>query len=159
MKCLRHLAKFRETAAYTASSLLATLLDYLIYLLALTLLHRYGMEDGWMLSLPWIGALKLTDVNIAYSLARMVSSVENFYFNNYLVFHQPSDGHLIRRMAKYMLVALLVAVVGNFVLHLFHERCNIPALIAKVMTDLATFLLSYFAQKYFVFKNRIRKQS
>lgn len=159
MKHLRQMAKFRETAVYMASSLLATLLDYLIYLLALTMLHQNGMGDGWVLSLPWLGALTLTDVNIAYSLARMVSAVENFYFNNYLVFHQPSDGRLIRRMAKYMLVAVLVAVIGNFVLHLFHERCSIPALIAKVMTDLTTFLLSYFAQKYFVFKNKIRKQN
>ena len=53
-----------------------------------------------------------------------------------------------------MLVAVLVAAVGNVVLTLFHEVCHIPALIAKVMTDTSTFILSYFAQKLFVFRAR-----
>lgn len=157
MKRFRHTLKFRETAAYTASSMLATVLDYLIYLLVLTLMHRHGVENGWILTIPWLGTLRFTELNLAYTIARLCSAVENFYFNNYLVFHQPSDGHLIFRLAKYMLVAVMVAVIGNLILNLFHEQCHIPALIAKVMTDLTTFLLSYLAQKYFVFRTKNRK--
>ncbi len=154
MKCCRKSFNIRETAAYVASSLLATVVDYAIYLAVLYVLHHSRIEADWSLSLLGLCTLKLNDLNIAYTAARLVSSVENFFFNNYVVFKQPSDGHVVARLAKYMLVAVLVAAVGNVVLTLFHEVCHIPALIAKVMTDTSTFILSYFAQKLFVFQAR-----
>lgn len=154
MKCFRKSFSIRETAAYVASSLLATALDYAIYLAVLYVLHHSQTDVDW--SIPFFGlcTLKLNDLNIAYTAARLVSSVENFFFNNYVVFKQPSDGHVAVRLIKYMLVAVVVAAAGNVVLTLFHEGCHIPALVAKVMTDTSTFILSYFAQKLFVFRTR-----
>lgn len=144
----------RETAVYTASSLLATVVDYAVYLAVLYVLHHSRVEADWNLPILGLCTLKLNDLNIAYTAARLVSAVENFFFNNYVVFKQPSDGRVAVRLAKYMLVAVLVAAVGNVVLTLFHEVCHIPALVAKVMTDTSTFVLSYFAQKLFVFRAR-----
>ena len=44
MKCCRKSFNIRETAAYVASSLLATVVDYAIYLAVLYVLHHSRIE-------------------------------------------------------------------------------------------------------------------
>lgn len=146
----------REAVTYTLSSLLATALDYAVYLLVLFFLHKYNIVTGWDIVVFGICIFKLNDINIAYTAARIVSSVENFYFNNYLVFKKRGEGRVMVRMGKYMLVALVVAVLGNLCITLFHVVCRINALIAKVITDVSIFIVSYYGQKLYVFKEKKR---
>lgn len=150
----------REAAAYTLSSLLATALDYALYLLTLFWLHRHDVVAGWSIVVFGTCLFRLNDINIAYTVARVVSAVENFCFNNYLVFRQKGEGRLLARMGRYMLVALAVAVLGNLCITLFHVVCRINALVAKVITDVSIFVVSYIGQKRYVFRKKtdVRKK-
>lgn len=154
MKVFGKTIDLREVVIYTLSSLLATALDYAIYLLTLFFLHRYHIVTGWDVVIFGVCIFKLNDINIAYTAARVVSSVENFYFNNYLVFQKKGGGSVLSRMGKYMLVALVVAVLGNLCITLFHVVFHINALVAKVITDVSIFVVSYYGQKLFVFREK-----
>ena len=61
---------------------------------------------------------------------------------------------MLSRMGKYMLVALVVAVLGNLCITLFHVVFHINALVAKVITDVSIFVVSYYGQKLFVFREK-----
>ena len=142
----------KEAIFYTISSLLATVLDYIVYLSVL-----YFLRDEEVLhSFAPFGRhlFDLTAVNLAYSAARMISAVENFFANNYLVFGQRGKPGLWGRFIKYMIVAIVVAVLGNFCIAPLHNIFGIHPILAKVITDVAVFVVSYFGQKIFVFRSK-----
>ena len=150
MKSWRKNVNIKEAVLYTVSSLLATVLDYIVYLSVLYLLH--GEENVYSISPFGKHLLDLTAVNIAYSAARIISAVENFFANNYLVFGQRGQPGLWGRFVKFMLVAIVAAIIGNFCIAPLHNVFGIQPIMAKVITDVAVFVVTYFGQKIFVFR-------
>lgn len=149
MKFCGKTVNVKETVLYTISSLLSTALDYAVYLTVLYLLHG---EDRSVAVAPFGRHLfDLTAVNVAYSAARMISAVENFYANNYLVFDQRGKPGLFGRFVKYMILAVIVAILGNFCIAPLHNVFGIHPIVAKVITDVTVFVISFFGQKLFVF--------
>ncbi len=149
MKFCGKTVNVKETVLYTISSLLSTALDYAVYLTVLYLLHG---EDRSVAVAPFGRHLfDLTAVNVAYSAARMISAVENFYANNYLVFGQRGKPGLFGRFVKYMILAVIVAILGNFCIAPLHNVFGIHPIVAKVITDVTVFVISFFGQKLFVF--------
>lgn len=149
MKFCGKTVNVKETVLYTISSLLSTALDYAVYLTVLYLLHG---EDRSVAVAPFGKHLfDLTAVNVAYSAARMISAVENFYANNYLVFGQRGKPGLFGRFVKYMILAVIVAILGNFCIAPLHNVFGIHPIVAKVITDVTVFVISFFGQKLFVF--------
>ncbi len=149
MKFCGKTVNVKETVLYTISSLLSTALDYAVYLTVLYLLHG---EDRSVAVAPFGRHLfDLTAVNVAYSAARMISAVENFYANNYLVFGQRGKPGLFGRFVKYMILAVIVAILGNFCIAPLHNVFGMHPIVAKVITDVTVFVISFFGQKLFVF--------
>lgn len=149
MKFCGKTVNVKETVLYTISSLLATVLDYVVYLTVLYLLHG---EDHSVAVAPFGKHLfDLTAVNIAYSAARIISAVENFYVNNYWVFGQRGKPGIFGRFVKYMILAIVVAILGNFCIAPLHNVFGIHPIVAKVITDVTVFVVSFFGQKLFVF--------
>lgn len=149
MKFCGKTVNVKETVLYTISSLLSTALDYAVYLTVLYLLHG---EDRSVAVAPFGRHLfDLTAVNVAYSAARMISAVENFYANNYLVFGQRGKPGIFGRFVKYMILAVIVAILGNFCIAPLHNVFGIHPIVAKVITDVTVFVISFFGQKLFVF--------
>ncbi|MBQ4047478.1 MAG: GtrA family protein [Clostridia bacterium] len=149
MKFCGKTVNVKETVLYTISSLLSTVLDYAVYLTVLYLLHG---EDYTYAVAPFGRHLfDLTSVNIAYSAARIISAIENFYANNYLVFGQRGKPGLFGRFVKYMILAIVVAILGNFCIAPLHNVLGIHPIVAKVITDVTVFVISFFGQKLFVF--------
>jgi hypothetical protein len=50
-----------------------------------------------------------------------------------------------------MILAIVVAILGNFCIAPLHNVFVIHPIIAKVITDVTVFVVSFFGQKLFVF--------
>lgn len=82
--------------------------------------------------------------------ARALSSAANFTLNRRLVFHAGRSIPLKRTAARYF--ALVVFLLGaNYGLLLVSTGAGLPALPAKVLTEIVLFLFSFAAQKRFLF--------
>lgn len=122
-------------ALFIISSLSSTLLDYLVYIFLLDI-------------------VKLDSINVCYTIAKVIGAAANFAFNNYIVFQKKGSAGLFRRLIAYSGVVVIVAIIGNFLIALFHINWDMHALVAKLITDTSTFFVSYFTQLFFVFKDK-----
>ncbi len=129
---------------FLSSSLLATLVDYGLFLLLLWLLHMPQPENTSFTIM--LGNPKLL---IAFFSARTVSSVVNFILNKKIVFHQ--KGKTAFTLVKYFSLVIVVALLTYLLMALF-TLLHIPAPLAQPMATLLIFCISYLLQRKFVFK-------
>lgn len=121
---------FRQVGAFMGSSLLSSLVDYIMFLLLRWLV------PGIML--------------VAVAGARIISSLFNYFVNRDVVFKAKSDhGSFIR---YYLLVAVIM-LLNYFGIMLLTNLC-IPDLIAKIIMDTLLFVVSYRAQNKLVFNKK-----
>ncbi|MFC4100304.1 GtrA family protein [Paenibacillus xanthanilyticus] len=83
--------------------------------------------------------------------ARTVSSMFNYAMNRRFVFDKNKKSALVASMPKYFALVVLIMVLNYGLLHLFHESWGIPLVFAKLLTEGALFLFSYWSQRKFVF--------
>jgi len=85
--------------------------------------------------------------------ARVISASANFALNRRVVFLRRGRDHLARHIISYgILAAILLA--SNIAWMSFLTGIGLPLLLAKVVTELALFALSFRAQKNAVFSSR-----
>lgn len=92
---------------------------------------------------------------------RLCSSILNYAMNREYVFSRRSGGRAngtdeaglpVRRSAtRYFSLALVIVASNYGILHALHETLGVPLLPAKLSTEAALFLLSYGAQRKFVY--------
>ncbi len=130
---------FKYLFKYICSSLLSFLLDYGLYVGGIFLLNK--------LIPAWDGTWK--SIGIATTVARILSSLFNFFVNRKVVFGS-RDG-LGKTMGKYYILcaAQLLCSVG-FVYLLTFAGC--PEEIGKLPVDIVLFCLSYWVQRVWVFR-------
>lgn len=122
---------YKEILKYSAASLLSFLLDYGLYALLFFLTDRTVLSNV---------------------IARVFSGTFNFTLNRKLVFQ--SRGSVWRAALGYILLALFVLVGNSATLWLLTDICRIHALVAKIITEVAFFAVSFTVQHFFVFKKR-----
>ena len=121
---------FRQVGAFMGSSLLSSLVDYIMFLLLRWLV------PGIML--------------VAVAGARIISSLFNYFVNRDVVFKAKSDhGSFIR---YYLLVAVIMLL--NYLGIMLLTNLCIPDLIAKIIMDTLLFIVSYRAQNKLVFNKK-----
>ena len=126
---------YKEIIKFSMSSFVGFLTDYAVYsLLVLSGVH-----------------LRLANV-----LARVVSATVNFTINRKFVFH--SRETLWRAAVKYFLLAAAILVGNTVVLELLVRRCGIDQMIAKIITEVLFFLLSWLTQRLVVFKKKTDRE-
>lgn len=124
---------YRMFLAYSLSSVASFLLDIGTYALFIFLLN------------PWF---ETTHVLIATVLARIISSLFNYFINRKFVF----DSKARRSMPKYFgLVGLQMALSAGLVYALFLLFRDGEVWI-KVFVDSLLFVISYYVQKKWIFK-------
>ena len=136
---------------YTASSLLSSLVDTALYT-GMNILCKNVLTGFAMTAIPFL-------------VARVVSSVLNFYMNKRLVFH--SKGSAAKEFLKYLLVALPTAGAqvllthGTYLLFGITEAQTGIRTVIYVCVMTALFFLSYSLQERWVFlpKKIVRKES
>ena len=123
---------------YTASSLLAFGIDYLITLELNNLLETS------------MGMTRLQNGDIALAIGWLVSSHVNFFVNRTLVFR--SDTPVIPAYLKYYSLSLPIFLFKTFVLaNLLLHFTVLPMWIVSPLAQTAMFVLTYFVQKRLIF--------
>lgn len=88
-------------------------------------------------------------------LARVVSSVYNYFMNHYLVFR---NHHVSKKQSalRYFGLVVLIMFLNYGLIAFMTYGLMIPELAAKIIAEIALFLLSYTVQKSFVFRKKNR---
>ncbi len=128
------MAIYGQILRFASSSVLAFLLDYTLFLLVL------GLTKSWALA---------SSVIIANIAARVISASFNFTVNKQFVFKHKGD--LARSAVSYALLAAGILAGNTLVLMLFTHVLLIAPYIAKIITELIMFAVSYLVQKNFIF--------
>ncbi|HEX7350017.1 bifunctional glycosyltransferase family 2/GtrA family protein [Brachybacterium sp.] len=118
--------------AFSLSGLLAVALDTAVFLL-----------------LAGVGS----PLWLALSVARVLSASGNFAMNRAFVFPGGRSSHPVRAAAAYAVLAVIVLGAGVLLVNALHGL-GIPLLVAKTVTDLVLFTLSYAVQRMVVFRAR-----
>ena len=115
---------------YLFSSILSFVVDYLLYILLLSL----GLV-AWM----------------SYGLARLVSSQVNYRLNRYTVFSGRGGKYA---MVKYYALALVQGTLGALLVQWLPSVLPVSPVAIKIPVDVLLFILSFIIQRDFVFKER-----
>ena len=132
------LAHCKTALKFASSSLASFLLDYLLFLL-----FAWGTR-----SLAW----GLVGSNIA---ARLVSACFNDSLNKYLVFHE--GGRTSQDLPQYILLAAGILTANSVLLHGL-TALGLPAPLAKLITEMTLFAVSFSVQTPVIFREKKPKK-
>lgn len=119
---------------------------------------RYGIIQGFAFALDvgcFIALINFTSINPVLSnlLGKIVAGIFGFYFQRNFVF-QSSRSNLVTFQAIKFISILLV----NNLLQLMMMAALInfisSEVLAKILADTTSILISFFAGKYFIFSNK-----
>lgn len=122
---------------YILSSLCSFLLDYGLFCLLL-FLFGLGFEKSAVI---WIATI----------IARICSSLFNYFVNKNIVFDSKKGA--LTLLYYYILVVIQMVLSAGLV-SLITDSLTIPAQLVKLLVDTVLFLLSYQVQKRVIFKNK-----
>lgn len=83
--------------------------------------------------------------------ARCISALLNYTLNRNVVFFKESGIRHRTAFPRYALLAVLIACLNYLLLFLLYKKAGIPLPLAKILTEIPLFLLSYWSQKSFIF--------
>ncbi|EFM13002.1 glycosyl transferase family 2 [Paenibacillus curdlanolyticus YK9] len=115
---------------FSCSSLFAALVDYLLLFLV------HVLTSSLLLSVV---------------AARVSSSIINYSMNRKFVFASGSESKVQRSLPRYFSLVLLILALNYGLLYTLHDRLSIALLPAKLLTEGVLFVLSYWAQRKFVY--------
>lgn len=124
---------YKNILRFASASFVSFVADYLLFLLGTLLLPA--------------SAVGLLAANV---IARFGSAALNYTLNTRAVFH---DGRPMRKtLPQYALLATFILVANSAVLAFFVNLVGIPPQIAKVLTEIILFILSFTIQSCVIYK-------
>lgn len=126
---------FKRFIKFAAISLGSFLIDIVLFTFMQT--NVFAGTDG-------------LSIFISTLVARIVSSLCNFFLNKCFVFHGKEAGH--KSLMKYYLLAGIQLSLSWFFVWIVYKVLSGNTSIIKIFIDTFLFILSYFVQKRFVFK-------
>ena len=125
---------YREILKFSASSLASFAIDYGMYAALLAITGTLGMTHGLVIS------------NIG---ARLVSGTANYTMNRKLVFKSRTG--FAKSAAQYAALAALILAGNTMVLSMLAGTFGMNSMIAKLITEMIFFVISWTVQKYVIF--------
>ncbi len=125
---------YKEILKFSASSLIAFVVDYVLFS---------------VLSFTPIGTI------FANIIARIVSCTVNFTINRKFVFK--SKKKLWESALEYFALAAGILVGNTLVMYLFTEVLPIHPMVAKIITEVIFFSISWIVQKFIIFGKKKKK--
>ena len=125
-KALKKIVKF------AISSFSSFVVDYIIFTVLMFFLPHSFL---WIL--------------ICNIIARIISSFYNYSVNCRFVFKMPKK---MQTGLQYFLLVVIILCINNIVLEFYTQVLNIAVYIAKILTELTLFILSWMVQNKFIFK-------
>ncbi len=123
---------YKEILKFSASSFVGFLVDYAAYSLLLLITDTL-----------WVSNV----------VARVSSAIVNFTLNRKFVFK--SKEKLWKSALKYILLASGVLLGNTLVLSFFVNICDIHQMLAKILTEVLFFILSWLIQRLLIFRKRM----
>jgi glycosyltransferase involved in cell wall biosynthesis len=127
---------YKEILKFAGSSFACFLLDYGLYSLLV------------LITAPW-GNVSIPFSNV---MARTVSAGVNFTLNRSLVFH--NHDNIIRTSAQYFFLVICILCGNTFFINWLVNGLGANKFAAKLVTELTFFTLSWFFQKFFIFRKQ-----
>lgn len=125
---------YKEILKFSASSLASFAVDYCMYALLLAAAGAAGIANG------------LIFANIG---ARLVSGTVNYTLNRKLVFKSRTG--FAKSALQYIMLASLILAGNTIVLSILAGTLGINSMIAKLITEVIFFVISWTVQKYVIF--------
>ena len=125
---------YKEILKFSASSLASFAIDYCMYALLLALTGAAGLANGLIIS------------NIG---ARLVSGTANYTLNRRLVFKSRTG--FAKSAVQYALLAAFILAGNTIVLSTLVGVLGLNSLLAKLITEVIFFTISWTVQKYVIF--------
>lgn len=122
---------YKEILKFSASSFIGFLVDYAAYSLLL---------------------IPTGDLRISNIAARVISAGVNFTLNRKFVFK--SNGNVIKAAVKYFLLAAVILFGNTITLEFLVNTCGVHRMLAKIITEVLFFTLSWLIQRLVIFKRR-----
>ena len=91
---------------------------------------------------------------LSNAVARIISLHFNFYINKKFVFKNKKNDEKGIEYISYLGLALFIFVMNTLILRGIVETLQINAYIAKILTEVILFTLSYLVQKNLVFSKK-----
>lgn len=120
---------YKEILKFSAASLIGFLVDYAIFSILVAL------------------KLSITPANV---IARVASSSVNFTINRKFVFNNKDS--VWKSAIKYFLLAAFILIGNTFVLNLLVHKLSVNSHLAKIITEVFFYIISWLVQRLFVFK-------
>ena len=95
-----------------------------------------------------MGANILTSV----ILARLFSSIFNFYNNKINVYKSPGIAQLKKELISYFILALFIVSFSYIAITLLHNKLGVGVILSKIIVDAFLFIISFVTQKNVVFR-------
>ncbi len=128
---------FKQIIKFISASVASFLVDYGACILFLFLLGYTGLHEKW-------------HILVAYPAARVVSGIVNYILNSKMVFKTSG----LRSFVGYFMLWLIIMGLGAGGSYLISNLLGLPDIISKLCVDIPLFLLSYWAQREFIFKKK-----
>lgn len=127
---------YKEIFKFSAASFASFLVDYVLYSMLLTVL----------------GTAYMLPSNV---IARIASAAFNYTLNRRVVFRAKDS--LWKSAYKYAILAVCVLAANSALLLFLGNICGMNPYVAKVIVELALFLINWMVQRTFIFRRRQRK--
>lgn len=122
---------------FVLSSLSSSLLDMLLFGLFCAIFVRFPVKSGYIM--------------VSTILARVISATYNFFINYEIVFSGGKDRS--KAAVSYFALAVVIMLLSGFFVTLGHGILPmLPEVCVKIIVDCVLFLLSFYAQREFVYK-------
>lgn len=138
MMRFRLLKRYTTALKFACSSLSSFVLDYVLFLL----LSCITAPLAWGLLIS----------NVA---ARLISALFNYALNKYMVFH--GGGKTSQDLPQYVLLATGILCANSLLLHAL-TLLGLSAPLAKLLTELSLFLISFSVQSLVIFRRKDNKE-
>ncbi len=130
---------YKEIFKYSFVSLLSFLLDYSLFE---TMILLFGSASSAI-------------VMIANVIARIISGTFNFWLNRNIVFH--SEENIARSALQYIVLAASILLGNTLVLTTLITYLGMNPFLAKLMTEVLFFFVSWTVQKHVIFTPQVHR--
>ncbi len=120
---------YKEILKFSLSSIISFFIDYILYSFFL---------------------LTVNNIIISNVLARIISATVNYSINRNLVFKNKNS--IYKSFSKYALLALFILLLNTCILKLLTIYIN--PYIAKIITEIILFIISYLVQSKIIFRSK-----
>ncbi|PXV91131.1 glycosyltransferase involved in cell wall biosynthesis [Lachnotalea glycerini] len=127
---------------FMTSSAVSALLDYVLFIFLISL---------------FAGIQSSLSVIVCNIFARVVSAITNYNLNKKCVFKSNNDNRSYG--IKYAVLAIGILCANSLILYVLTNLMFIPAAIAKIVTEILLFFVSFLIQQRFIFTRKVNQQS